>query len=149
MPDINTQIPVEDGMQIPMPLQREEQDSETDRLFSQLEEEYRKFNSNLIVMKNKIEQARIQTLRRVFEMMKNNGIDPNNPEQLGAFMERISEIDPDFLALFETAMDGLLSGEQFDLSQVPETQAPIEEPTQEGGIPAETPSEQFPELVQQ
>ncbi len=138
MPDINNQVPVE-GTEIPV--QNQEQDPELDKLFSQLEEEYRKFNSNLIVMKNKIEQSRVQTLRRALDMLRRSGIDPNDPEQIRGFMDKLAQLDPDLLALFEGSMNSLLSGENFDVSQVPETQAPIEE--------QQPPTEQFPNLAQQ
>lgn len=142
MPDINNQVPV-DGTEIPV--ENQEQDPELDRLFSQLEEEYRKFNSNLIVMKNKIEQSRVQTLRRALDMLRRGGIDPNDPEQIRDFMDKLAQLDPDLLALFEGSMNSLLSGEEFDLSQVPESQVPSEE-----GLPVEgqqPPIEQFPNLA--
>lgn len=130
MPDINEQIQES--------AEKRNADPELDQLFSRLEEEYRKFNSNLIVMKNKIEQSRIETLRRALDMMRRSGIDPNSPEQVNAFMEKLSQIDPDLLTLFESSMNGLLSGEEFDLSQVAEGQQP----------PIEGPA-QFQNLVQQ
>lgn len=143
MPDINIPIPAEgDNVNVPS----QEQDPELDKLFSQLEDEYRKFNSNLIVMKNKIEQARVQTLRRALDMLKRSGIDPNDPEQIREFMDKLNQLDPDLLALFEGSMNNLLSGEQSDLSQVPEGQQPTEPIAPEGEPVA--PTEQFPNLAQ-
>lgn len=138
MPDLNEQFPVA-GTELNV----QNNDPELDELFSKLEDEYRKFNSNLIVMKNKIEQSRVQILRKALDMLRSSGIDPNNPEQIREFMDKLAQLDPDLLELFEGAMNELLKGEETDLSSIPEEQQ-ISNQVQEEQMP----TEQFPNLVQ-
>lgn len=68
-------------------------------------------NSNLkakeISDSNITDEARSSLLRDLFDIMKKAGVDPANPESVRAFLEKLSETDPDLFEVFEIAFNNL------------------------------------------
>ncbi len=85
-----------------------------DDKFSKMENEYRRYNSNRIVATNKKEEERVLALRQALKLLQQAGIDPNDPQQIQDFMDKLAERNPDLLAIFENAMNILLGGEPQD-----------------------------------
>ena len=102
----------------------EEMKAQLESMFSELEDEYRKLTSSKFSLDNSAEQSRIAALRQILGVLQNMGIDPNNQDQVKAFLDQLQQQDPDLLAIFDKAMNGLLGQQPTDLNKVPEGQAP-------------------------
>ena len=61
---------------------------------------------------NKFQLFKADILKRVFEEMKNHGVDLNDLKSINEFMQKLAQQDPDLLILFESALGGLLPEER-------------------------------------
>lgn len=61
---------------------------------------------------NKAEASRVENLKKVLEMMKQNGIDPNDPNQIQQFLNQLQQSNPDMYEIFVDALNTLMSGEE-------------------------------------
>lgn len=64
-------------------------------------------NAQYYVSKNKIEAAKAQMIKSIFDILKDAGVDPTNMESIQAFIQQLEQEDPDLLQLFNVAFDAL------------------------------------------
>lgn len=64
--------------------------------------------SRNIVSENTSRERKIDLLKEVFAKMQEAGVDFNDPEGVKAFLEMLSQKNPDLYTLFENAMSELL-----------------------------------------
>lgn len=88
--------------------------------FANLDRKKNELDSKKMMSNNKIQKKKMETLKQIFDMMKEQGIDPNDIESIQRFLRELERKDPDLMEMFETALDGLESGGQTDLSPVAE-----------------------------
>lgn len=77
-------------------------------MFQNIDRKHQEADNEVIIGTEKIRQMKKEFLTEVFDMLKKAGVDPNDPEQINAFLEQLASSDPDLLALFEDAFNGLL-----------------------------------------
>lgn len=121
------------------PLTEEESRNNLERLMMSVDEKYRNFNTARIIGKQKEEQMRVEMINKMFDLLESKGIDPSNKEQLDAYIQELKSNSPELYALFEGALNKILSGM-------------VEEPTpQAGEAPPEEPrpGEMFGNLMNQ
>lgn len=85
---------------------------ELQKMFEDVQNKDRAINSAEIVQNNKTKQERFRLLQNLFQLMEDNGVDPTDLESIQRFLSRLQYQDPDLLALFEYAFNGLLGEEQ-------------------------------------
>lgn len=54
-----------------------------------------------------ITKTKRQVLGALFDMLKKNGVDPNNLESISAFIKKLEDQDPDLAALFEEVFNSI------------------------------------------
>jgi len=94
--------------------------ADLDADFANLDRKKNELDSKKMMSNNKIQKKKMETLKQIFDMMKEQGIDPNDIESIQRFLRELERKDPDLMEMFETALDGLESGGQTDLSPVAE-----------------------------
>jgi len=57
--------------------------------------------------KEQIKNLKINLLKKIYSEMRRMGVNPGNLEEVGAFLEKMEQIDPDLVVLFENAMSAL------------------------------------------
>ncbi len=77
-------------------------------MFQNIDRKHKEADDAVILGAEKIRQMKQEFLNEVFDMLKKAGVDPNDPESINAFLEELASTDPDLLALFEDAFNGLL-----------------------------------------
>jgi len=97
------------------------QTPEQERSISELKSRVSAIDSRKIMDKNKLNKLRTEIITRLFETMKEMGVDPSNIESISSFMQKLEREDPDLFILFESAMGGILGDE----TPAPET-APVQ-----------------------
>lgn len=82
-----------------------------------------------LVDRNEISLMRKQLLGSLFDMLKQAGVDPSNPESVRSFLQQLAEQDPDLLEIFTTAFHDLQTGP---------LQGMVPDQSQEQGSPEDT-----------
>ena len=84
-----------------------------------LANKYQGFNKqNRINEINSKEQAS-ELLRTLFDMLESQGVDPNSPEAVKAFLDKIKESDPERYQQIVQALNMILSGDEVAPEAVP------------------------------
>ncbi len=60
--------------------------------------------------KETIKNARIEALKKLYAMMQQMGVDPNNLDSIAQFREKLMQEDPDLWELFDNAFSVLTEG---------------------------------------
>ena len=86
-------------------------------------------------MKERIGQFKKDTMKKIFQMIKDLGYDPSNIESMAEFVQDLERMSPDLLQLFEIIMDAMegKSGATED-GAVPEPEGPALMDEQAGPI---------------
>ena len=74
------------------------------------------FNAQSFAGKNKTEQIRRETLRKVFEILQLAGVDLTKKESVASFLEKLRAQNQQLADWFETSMDVLLGGDDDSLA---------------------------------
>lgn len=91
------------------------------------------------VGKNKLEAAKAEMIQSIFEILKNVGVDPTDMESIQAFIEQLSNEDPDLLKLFDAAFVALSTDPEMapDMTAAPENVAQAQAPAPAPGMQTE------------
>ena len=92
---------------VPQQMVSPEQVSELKKLFSTVQTANSKLVSGSLTNRNQLSLMRKDLIMKLFDIMKQAGIDPSNPLAIKSFLEQLSEQDPDLLQIFETAFQTL------------------------------------------
>lgn len=92
-------------------------------MMSKIEEKYKDFNAQKFSSDNNLQKQKGEVLRQLFDFFQSKGIDPNNPEDVKAYLDKIRQNNPELYAQIEQSINTILEDE-------PETMLP----------PAEMPS---------
>lgn len=87
-----------------------EKRAELQNMLGQLGNKRAEFNATQFSSKNQMESARQEALMQVFKVMQENGIDPNNLEEVKAFIDELERTNPEMYQAFVKAFELLLSG---------------------------------------
>lgn len=103
--------PVEAGA-APTNLSQEQMVASLQDLMEKIQSKYQNFNSQRFASDNKLNEMKSEALRAFFDMLQNVGIDPNSPEQVKAFLDKIRETNPELHSQIEKALNELLGEEE-------------------------------------
>jgi len=81
-----------------------------------------KANSDQYLMKSKVRQFKMDTMKKIFKMIKDLGYDPSDLDDMNKFVERLGMINPDLIPLFEIIMSAAEPG---DTNPAKEQQEPM------------------------
>ena len=137
-----TGIPTNEGLEIPSGegLSEPEMRENIESGFAKLDQKENEVKSKMSSAMDEINQFKIDTLNRMFQMMIAVGVDPSDQASISAFMSKLYAQDPDLVALFESVFKGVAPGEN-DMGQ---GQAPMP-PTE--GMPAPLADEGIPPII--
>lgn len=121
-----------------------EQQAELDAGFEELNRKSSDLESKKIISKNKVRQKKLETLKKVFDMMEEQGVDPNNLESIQKFLSELEESDPDLVSLFEEALMGLSPEMGVDMGAMEDDALPQEDIDLPPGLPGMTPDGEDP-----
>ncbi len=103
----NMQSPVPDtGMGSPMasPQQQQQLLDMIDATRGKLGE----LNAAHFAQQNSSEAERLGALKEVFSMLEQAGVNLNDPQSVGAFLDKIKQLNPQMFQLFESSLQSLL-----------------------------------------
>ena len=100
-------------------------------LMAAVDEKMAGVNQKASVGQDMDQQAKVEILQVLFDVLQRNGIDPNDQEAVNAFLEQLKQASPEVYNAFETALNNIL--DTFG-GETPE------------GVPGQNPAEAFPNL---
>jgi len=100
------------GGGIPMEMQpglsQDEMKANLGDMMEKIESKYQDFNANKFASANQREEAKGNTMRRLFEMFTKMGVDPSDPIQVRDFLNKLREVNPELSKQLEGLMERLL-----------------------------------------
>lgn len=78
-------------------------------LMTKIESQYQRFSTLNNQNKAQVQQKKDLMLQEIFDMFVDNGIDPNNAEDVSAFLDSIKQNNPELYQLVEKALQDLMS----------------------------------------
>lgn len=109
-----------------------------DTMFEKVKGKEAAFQEKNVQFQNKLQMLKADIMKKAFMMMRDLGVDMNDPRSISSFLQDLETQDPDLLALFESAMSGLIPGQE---------QAPIQGMPAQGmpGVQGEIPMGEMPQ----
>ena len=103
-----------------------------DTMFEKVKNKEAAFQEKNVQLQNKLQMLKADIMKKAFMMMRDLGVDLNNPESVNKFLQEMEAEDPDLLILFESAMSGLMT-EETPQAGLPQTGLP------QAGLPESIP----------
>lgn len=127
-----TNTSLSDGVSIsPMggEMSQDQMKSSLQDLASKIEEAYQQFNTQQFVSKNTADVKKRDSIKEVFDMLSQAGVDLSNPESVKSFLDSLKEKNPELYQIVEASLEALFSD---DSNPTPDESAgsPISAPTQ-------------------
>ena len=117
-----------------------EKRAELEGMLGELGNKRAEFNATQFASKNQSENAREEALMQVFKVMKENGIDPNNIEEVKAFIDELQQTNPEMYEAFVKAFEMLLEGGGEEVPEGMEGALPQQGAVAPGGMPQGMPA---------
>lgn len=86
--------------------------------FNDIENMQRNVNASNFSNKNRTNQMRQNLVRKLFEIMKQNGVDPSDLNSIRDFLSKLQKDNNDLYLLFEQAFNTILPAEDYTMSNV-------------------------------
>jgi len=110
-----------------------EQMAKLQELMDKVESKYQDFNSAKLSAGNQNEDQNNDALRELFDMLTQAGIDPSNPDEIQAFLDKVKVADPEMFQRLEAALGALLGKDTGAVeAEVPDPNAPPQDAFPEG-----------------
>ena len=113
------QVPGDPSQELATPAQRQELLD----MLAATEEKMRELQTGKFRSSNELEVARIETLKQIFIMMQESGVDLNDPASVASFLDRLRSANPEMAQTFEATLEDLLGD-----NEPAETQMGMSEP---------------------
>jgi hypothetical protein len=81
-------------------------------VMANLEGKYQQFDASKFGTDNKMAQMKSDAMSELFTMLESKGIDPNNPEELKAFLDKIKEGNPELYQQVVSALNAIIGTEE-------------------------------------
>ena len=79
-------------------------------LIQQIREKVAETNANSFAGGNQTQQAKMDALKEIFDLLKSSGVDLTDPAAVQKFIDDLKAFSPDIGQMFEDAMTDLLGG---------------------------------------
>ena len=93
-------------------LGQEEMKARLAEVMAKLEGKYQQFDAGKFGTENKMAQMKSDALSELFSMLQSKGIDPNNPEELKGFLDKIKEGNPELYQQIVGALNAIIGSEE-------------------------------------
>ena len=80
-------------------------------VMEKLEGKYQQFDQSKFSTENKMAQMKSDAMSELFTMLQSKGIDPNNPDELKAFLDKIQASNPDLYQQIVGALNAIIGSE--------------------------------------
>ena len=106
-------------------LSQEQMKTNLQDMMSKIDEKYSQFKTQKFASDNMIKKQKGEALRQLFDFFQSKGVDPNNPEDIKAYLDNIKEKRPELYAQIEQAIQTILGDEDItttspsDMSEIP------------------------------
>jgi hypothetical protein len=77
--------------------------------FKNVENKNKELETKQIISTNRLRKMKMNILREVFDSLEELGVNPNDIESIGKFLERLRRQDPDLVEMFEFVFNDLVS----------------------------------------
>lgn len=99
-------------------LSQEEMVANIKDMMGKIDNKYQDFQAGKFAYDNKSAEAKSQVLRDIFDLLQSEGVDPSNVEQVGEFLNKIKESNPELYQQIEKIFQDLVGEDtQTDPSQ--------------------------------
>lgn len=106
------------GQPVDMPngtnLSQEEMKANLQGLMSKIQSKMSEIGGIDLAVDSKIKQANGESLRMIFDILRQNGVDPSDIESVGKFLEKIRTNDPEAASKLEEILGSLIGEEPTD-----------------------------------
>lgn len=124
-------------------LSQDEMFNNLDKAMSGVDDSYRKLNSSKMVNKNKSVSIKKMAINKFFDILESVGVDPEDQQSLGKYMETAKTEHPEMYAILERAFTALLKEEGGTSEPEQETTAPLSPPVDPSTQPGPDLSQQL------
>lgn len=104
-------------------LSQEQMKTNLQDMMSKINEKYSQFKTQKFSSDNIIKKQKGEALRQLFDFFQSKGIDPNNPEDIKAYLDNIKEKRPELYAQIEQAIQTIL-GDEPEVAPSPAAEIP-------------------------
>ena len=88
----------------------EEMKADLDEMLSMLQKKAADVKGNKTTTQAAMEESKRKVMGLFFDILQRAGVDPNNVESIGQFIEQLSQQDPDLAQLFEQVFNMIAGG---------------------------------------
>ena len=110
-------------------LSQEEMRANLQDMAGRIDESYQDFNSKKFASQNRIESKKRDALKEVFNMMLEEGIDLENPEEVKSFLDSLRERNAELYQIVESSLEKI-----FSITEGSPVEGQIEEGLNEEGV---------------
>lgn len=75
--------------------------------FNKIKSERAMIGMGKLKNENSIKDKKIELLKQLYQMLEDNGVNPNDIDSINRFLEKLESINPDLVMMFENALNGL------------------------------------------
>jgi len=93
-------------------LSQEQMQSNLQELLAKLKGKAGSFDSQKTALDSQLETRRQETLQEIFDLFKAKGIDPNNPDEIQAFLDDLKQKNPVMYDLVVKTLNSVLGPEE-------------------------------------
>lgn len=119
-------------------------------LMNSIDDKMNLFNGQKKAASNQLDKAQNDAIGQLFEVLKQNGVDPSNQDSVNAFLAQLKQSNPQGYQIFESAIESLLSQKNVLKQEQPpngfaEPMNPMDQMMQsQPGSPADITANQMP-----
>lgn len=104
------------------PLSQEGMKSNLKGMMGKIEGKYQDFNSQKFASDNKVKEAENDSLRKIFDLFESVGVNPSNPKEVIAFLDKIKTENPELSKQLEATLSSLMGGDtEEEIANIQET----------------------------
>ena len=93
-------------------LPQEEMMANLEALMAKIEDSYQQFGPQKFAVDKQAQDLKSQAMRQLFDLLQSKGIDPNDPEAVGAYLDQIKSDNPELYQQVEQALELILGSDQ-------------------------------------
>jgi hypothetical protein len=109
-----------------------DQKAELQKMFNKVQDANSQLATKSVIDRNQMSVMRKELMMKMFDLLKQAGVDPSDPMSIRSFLEKLGERDPQLLEMFEVAFQGLVNPSTGSTENSTEETSPETEDNEEG-----------------
>ena len=106
-------------------LSQDQMKANLQQLMSKIQSKYQDFSTQKFSHNVQMQKQKSKSLRQLFDLFQSQGVDPNSPEEVKSFLDKIKGNNPELYQQLEQALLVLIGGQPGGPSaEVPDTSTP-------------------------